>query len=487
MQTRAEGSATGAALAPLCVDLDGTLLRSDSLYECLAAALRRPWLLLRLPLWLLRGKASFKAEISKRVTLNSAALPFHNGVLQLLHNARGNGRKIVLATGADRKIAMQTATHLAIFDEVIASDGVHNLSGEGKAEVLRARFGAYRFSYVGNARSDIAIWRSASSAVIVGMSRRQANRIAAFTSVEAHLPRGSRIRSFIRLLRPYQWCKNLLVFVPIVTANALSDRTAWIRCAGLFVALSLMASVLYVFNDIVDLESDRLHPIKRKRPLASGDFPLSLSFGAVPVGLAAAIAIAVALKVLPEVLLYGIASFVYSIGLKRFPLVDLFLLAAIYSVRLLAGGVVSGHFVSFWLFSFSCFLFFSLATIKRVSELLLLQEQARVNSSRGYRPGDIFTLQAMGISSSFVSCLVLALYVQSPTVTQNYRSPELLWAQVVLILFWQCRLWLSTIRGHIHDDPIVFAGKDWVSWLVAVLILLAMLLANSNLSKLVSP
>jgi 4-hydroxybenzoate polyprenyltransferase len=486
MQTRAEGSATGAATAPLCVDLDGTLLRSDSLFECLAAALRNPLLLLWLPLWLLKGRAFFKAEVARRVTLNTAALPFHSGVLQLLHNARANGRKIVLATGADREIAMRTAAHFAIFDEVIASDGVHNLSGEGKAEALRARFGPYRFSYIGNARSDTAVWRSASSAVIVGMSRRQANRIAAFTSVEAHLPHGSRIRSFIRLLRPYQWCKNLLVFVPIVTANALSDRTAWMRCAGLFVALSFIASVLYVFNDIVDLESDRLHPVKSKRPLASGGFPLSLAFGAVPVGLAAAIAIAAALKVMPEILLYGIASFAYSIGLKRFPLVDLFLLAAIYSVRLFAGGVVSGHIVSLWLFSFSCFLFFSLATIKRVSELLLLQEQSRVNSSRGYRPGDIFTLQAMGISASFVSCLVLALYVQSPIVAQNYVSPEILGAEVVLILFWQCRLWLATIRGHIHDDPIVFAGKDWVSWLVALLILLVMLLANSNISKLVN-
>ena len=469
--------------APLCIDLDGTLLRSDSLFECLAAAIRNPLVLLQLPLWLVRGKAYLKAKLARRVELNVATLPFHTELFKWIQKARKNGRKIVLATGADQHVANGVAAHLEIFDETIASDGTRNLTGKQKAQALCGRFGPRGFSYVGNHRSDFVVWKSALSSVVVGMNPRQASRVASVSDMEAHFPlEQSRIQSFVQLVRPHQWSKNFLVFVPIITANAITDWTGWMRCLGLFFSLSLVASALYIFNDIVDLESDRAHPNKRKRPLASGDFPLSWAFSIAAGGLLLGFVVAGLFKALPEVLLYACASMAYSAGLKRLPLVDLFLLAAIYSIRLFAGGIVSGHYVSTWLFSFSCFLFFSLAVIKRVSELLLLHDRAAVNSSRGYRSSDVLLLEIMGVASSFVSCVVLALYIQSPTVIHNYRSPEALWGVAILMLFWQCRLWLTTMRGNMHDDPIVFAGRDRVSWAVVLLIVLVMGLANTGIA-----
>jgi 4-hydroxybenzoate polyprenyltransferase/phosphoserine phosphatase len=483
LAVQAKTSVSRTSETPLCVDLDGTLLRSDILFEALTRAVRRPSILLKLPLWLLRGRAFLKAQLAKSISLDVRTLPYNHALLQFIQTARSNGRKVVLATGSDHAIATRIAEHLGVFDEVIASDGVHNLTGKGKAKVLHARFGSHGFSYAGNDRADLEVWKLSRSAVVVGPTARFAEQVAELTEVEAHLPDGSsKLGAFIRLLRPYQWSKNLLVFVPIITANALSDWAAWGRCAGLFLAMNLMASVLYVLNDLTDLESDRIHPQKQGRPFAAGDLPLWLGFAILPPGIALAVAVSAMGGSTTLVGVYGASSLAYSWGLKQFPLVDLFMLTGIYGIRLFAGGVLSGYLVSVWLLTFSGFLFFSLATIKRIAEISAWQAQRRVNARRGYLPADLLPLQGMGIAASFVSCLVLALYVQSPTVQQNYLSPDLLWGITALSLFWQCRLWLATSRGFMLDDPIVYAAKDWVSWLVALVTVVLLALAHSDFS-----
>ncbi len=485
-ETIVETCVTQGIDVPLCVDLDGTLLRSDILLECLAESLHCPLVLLRIPFFMARGRAFLKARLAEATPPDVTTLPYDPEVLKVIKTERATGRRIVLITATDRRIADRISAHLGVFDEVIASDGIINLKGKKKSEELVRRFGRRGFSYAGNDESDLAVWKESKSAIVVG-NRSLHLPAAAITQVEEVLPGpGRRISNLLQLFRPYQWSKNLLVFVPLLTANDILSVSNWMRCIGLFFALSVMASALYVLNDITDLRSDRAHPRKRTRGLASGNVSLVTGFALLVPGVALALALAAVNGSLKLVLLYGVLSFLYSTYFKRFPLIDIFLLAGIYAVRIFAGGVVGGHLVSVWLLTFSIFLFFSLAAVKRTAELLALPADNQKRSRRGYFPGDALALEMMGVSSSFMSCLVLAFYVQSLTVQRNYTSPDLLWGIIVLVLFWQCRLWLATLRGKMQDDPIIYAAKDWVSWLVACAVIAIMLLAHSRLFQGVS-
>ena len=476
---------TPAVEVPLCIDLDGTLLRSDILLECMANSLHRPLVLLRMPFYMARGRAFLKARLAEAAPPDVKTLPYDPDVVSLIERERTTGRRIVLITATDRRIAERISAHLGLFDEVIASDGATNLKGKQKSEELVRRFGMRGFSYAGNDDSDLAVWKESNSAIVANPNLER--RAAAVTRVEAVLPGpGKQFRSVLQLLRPYQWSKNLLVFVPLLTADDISSVSNWMRCIGLFFALSVMASALYVLNDITDLGSDRAHPRKRSRGLASGTVGLRTGFALLVPGVGLALTLAAINGSFRLVLLYGALSFLYSTCFKQFPLIDIFLLAGTYAVRIFAGGVVGGHLVSVWLLTFSIFLFFSLAAVKRTAELLALPAENQKSSRRGYFAGDALALQMMGVSSSFMSCLVLAFYVQSLTVQQNYTCPDLLWGIIVLVLFWQCRLWLATLRGRMQDDPIIYAAKDWVSWLVACAVITIMLLAHSHLFRGVS-
>jgi 4-hydroxybenzoate polyprenyltransferase len=479
----AQACAAPGIEGPLCIDLDGTLLRADILHECIAESLHCPSVLLRIPFYMARGRAFLKARLAEAAPPDVTTLPYDPDVLEMIKRERATGRRVVLVTATDRRIADRISAHLGLFDEVIASDGTTNLKGKKKAEELVRHFGTRGFSYAGNDNSDLTVWKESESAIVVGNPGLR-RRAAAVTRVEQVLP-GPRkkLSSLLQLFRPYQWSKNLLVFVPLLTANDISSVSNWMRCVGLFFALSVMASALYVLNDITDLRSDRAHPRKRLRGLASGYVSLRTGFALLIPGVGLALALAAVNGSFTLVLLYGALSFLYSTCFKRFPLIDIFMLAGIYAVRIFAGGVVGGHLVSVWLLTFSIFLFFSLAAVKRTAELVALPADNQKGSRRGYFAGDAPALEMMGVSSSFMSCLVLAFYVQSLTVQQNYTSPDLLWGIIVLVLFWQCRLWLATLRGRMQDDPIIFAAKDWVSWLVACAVVAIMLLAHSHLFR----
>jgi 4-hydroxybenzoate polyprenyltransferase len=283
----------------------------------------------------------------------------------------------------------------------------------------------------------------------------------------------------VRAMRPHQWLKNLLVFVPILTAHALGEVGSWVNAALAFAALSATASAIYIVNDLTDLAADRRHPRKRRRPFASGALdPVSGGIMAAFL-LTLGIGLGHACGVLPVLAVYAACSLSYSFKLKELPLVDIFTLAALYTLRLFAGGEATGHLVSLWLLGFSSFLFLSLAALKRVEELMALaQRSGRQAARRGYLAEDAAILQMFGCCAAFMSSVVLALFVQNEAAAQQYASPALLWATVPLILFWECRLWLSTARGYMHDDPIVYAARDWVSWLVAAAVTIILIAAR---------
>jgi len=459
--------AAEAAPLVLCVDLDGTLVRSDTLVDSLASGARN-WRIWRALLSVFKSRAAFKRKVAELEPVDAASLPYNAALLEYLRAEKGRGRMLVLATAADAKTADAVAAHLGLFDAVVASDGVRNLKGARKADALAERFGERGFAYAGNDRSDLAVWRRSGGAVIVHAGRSLAAKAAKAAPVERHFPHtGSRLRAVLKALRPYQWVKNFLVLVPVATAHALNDASAWISAGWTFAAFCSTASAIYIINDLSDLKADRLHARKRQRPFASGALSVPAGLTMTLILLIAGAFFAARSGAAAWVALYGVSSLSYSLFLKEFPLVDVFVLAGLYTLRVFAGGEATGHLVSLWLLGFSTFFFLSLALVKRVSEMMTMRSAGRV-ARRGYEAADVPVLQAMGVASAFTAIVILALFVQGEAIPMHYASPELLWLIVPLMLFWLCRIWLSTARGYMHDDPIIYAAKDWVSWLVSI-------------------
>ncbi|PPC88449.1 MAG: hypothetical protein CTY31_02195 [Hyphomicrobium sp.] len=470
-------------LKPLCVDLDGTLLKTDALVEGILAIISSPGALVKIPQLLVTTRASLKQRVAELSNLDPALLPYNRDVLDYVDREKRRGRPIVLVTAADQRIAHAISDHLGIFDEVIASDGNRNLKGEEKASELVRRYGRQGYDYVGNDRTDLPAWREADSIIMVDTSTSVASAARAAGNIAAEFCHDSSfVKSALRAMRPHQWVKNVLVFVPLLAAQSLTDASGFLGALMMFVAFCASASAIYLINDLLDLAADRSHPHKKNRPFASGT--LALTSGAVLATalLGLGIALSVATGSVAILLAYATISLAYSVALKCYPLLDVFILALLYTLRIIAGGIASGHLVTLWLLAFSGFTFLSLALVKRTGELMLLQSSAvaGANLRRGYEPADIGSLQMFGVASAFASSVVLALFVNRVAELQQYRSPEILWGLVPLILFWQLRLWLSTQRGHMHDDPIVYAARDWVSWLVAIGACILLLLASQN-------
>jgi 4-hydroxybenzoate polyprenyltransferase/phosphoserine phosphatase len=469
---------------PLCVDLDGTLVRGDTLLEGIAAALCTRHVLSIAAALLAGDRAALKRRVAAAAPVDPTLLPYDANLLEYLREQRAAGRMLVLATGADSAVAHAVAVHLGLFDEVVCSDGKRNLKGKAKAAALVARFGHKGFAYAGNDASDIPVWEAAQSVVVVNASRALRDKAAALAPVEAEFAVGAPSwRAALRAMRPHQWVKNLLVLVPMVTAHTLTHSAEWGAALGIFAAFCATASAVYIVNDLVDLAADRRHPSKRRRPFASGALSLPVGVALAAALFAAGLSLAAVVDAVHLVLIYAAASLAYSLALKEFPLVDVFMLAGLYTLRVLAGGVATGHPVSLWLLAFSGFFFLSLSLIKRTEELMTVAASngERVAARRGYFAGDLPIVQMFGCASAFASAAILALFVGSNAAFANYGSPEFLWGIVPLILFWQCRLWLATIRGHMHEDPIVYAAHDWVSWLVAGAVLLMVTVASSGI------
>jgi 4-hydroxybenzoate polyprenyltransferase len=463
-----EGDRLNAPPVPLCVDLDGTLVRTDMLFETLAAALRRnPLVALALPFWLLRGRAHLKRRLAQRCAIDPSTLPYDESVLEMLRRERAAGRRLVLATATDEGVARGIARHLDLFDAVVASDGDRNLKGNAKARHLAEAYGERGFDYLGNDAADLPVWSRARTAYVASHGPAFPARVAASGADMRHVVtrRGARW-ALLRALRPHQWTKNVLVFVPVLTAHRIHDEAALAAATVAFAAFCLAASATYLLNDLADLEHDRRHPDKRRRALAAGELPLWAAALLAPLLLAAAfmLALPLALPFLAELAGYAAATTAYSLWLKRIVLVDAFTLAGLYAVRILAGAAAIDVPVSHWLLVFSLFMFLSLALAKRHAELSgLARREIAEASGRGYRAGDRDLVGVIGAASGQISVLVFSLYITSPEVGVLYARPWLLWVACPIFLYWIARVWLLAYRDALQEDPLVFALRDPVS------------------------
>ncbi|GIX23391.1 MAG: membrane protein [Caldimonas sp.] len=456
------------ATVPLCVDCDGTLIRTDLLHESVFLLLKHaPWKLVLLPWWLLRGKAFLKERLAQAVQFDWSTLPLNEEVVALARQAREAGRPVVLATASHRLLAEPLARHLGLFDDVLATDGPTNLSGSRKSDQLSERFGPKGFDYVGNDRKDLPVWSAARQAVVVSSDVRLIEAAKSATRVSRVIPSHSPgLRAYLKALRLHQWLKNVLVFVPLVAAHRLTSSEGLVQALLGFLAFGLCASAVYVLNDLVDLEADRRHVRKRNRPFASGLIPVWHGAFMIPALLGASFATAwwLPIEFVGVLAGYFLCTLAYSLALKRQVVVDVLMLAGLYTLRVVAGGAATGIVPSFWLLAFSMFIFLSLALVKRYSELLVtLQQDQDRPSGRGYTVTDLPVLMSVGTSAGMVAVLVFALYINNPDIPAVYDNPLWLWLVPPLLLYWVSRLWMKTHRGEVDDDPLVFALRDWQS------------------------
>lgn len=469
MSNLADGKESNVAL---CVDLDGTLLRSDILYESLLALLsRNPLYVFLLPFWFLRGKAALKHEIALRTELDVATLPYDARLVEALRETTVRPR--VLCTASSAKFADAIAKHLGVFELVIASDAQRNLSGLNKARALSERFGEKAFDYAGNDAVDLHVWRQSRHAWVVNGSSSLARRAADICEVATHLPSSSgTMRSWVKAVRIHQWLKNLLVFVPMLASHRFWDASTITAAALAFIAFGLCASGVYVLNDLLDLPSDRRHPRKCLRPFASGEIKLIHGLAAAPLLTLAGFGLALAVTPMFALALLGyyVMTLAYSLRLKRVVMVDVVLLAALYTVRIIGGALAIHAELSFWLLAFSMFIFLSLAILKRYTELAAVLAAGQDKASgRGYGVDDLSMIQSLGAASGYIGVLVFALYINSPESLQLYQRPQVLWLLCPLLLYWISRAWIIAHRGGMHDDPVVFAVTDRASQAVILL------------------
>jgi 4-hydroxybenzoate polyprenyltransferase/phosphoserine phosphatase len=484
----------GPVLRPgvaLCVDLDGTLVKSDTLLDTvLVVARQRPLELLHVPGWIAQGRAAFKRRLTALVALDVEYLPYNRPLLEYLRQQCGEGRAIYLATAADRELAERVAAYLGIFAGVLASDGATsgvNLAGGNKLAAMRAKFGE-NFCYIGNARQDVELLAACQSPMVAnpdralraGMKRR--GTVAAM-DFEDRVPA---LRSWLKAIRLHQWAKNTLIFVPLLLAHQWHLRTFGGAITAFF-SFGMCASATYIVNDLLDLEADRRHPSKRRRPFAAGDLSAISGVGMVCLLMAGAVLLALALPHIFNALpgdsvlaqpyqflewlgFYTAVTLSYSLYLKRKLLLDVFVLSGLYTVRIMAGSAATGIPMSPWLAGFGVFFFLSLAFVKRFSELEGLRERGvSVSNGRGYFVSDLEQLRALGTGAAYAAVVVLTIYINNSETNVLYAHPVRLWLVVPVLLLWLSQMWMLASRGEMHDDPVVFAITDKRSLLLGVL------------------
>jgi len=468
---------------PLVVDLDGTLVKTDLMVESFFVLIKQnPFFIFLLPFWLLKGRAFFKQQITRRVTLEVSVLPYHRGLLEHLKGQHAKGRPLVLATANDERIARQVADHLQLFDRVLASNGTLNLSHRHKRERLVKVFGEKGFDYAGNARQDLEVWSSARKAIIVNSPQSVSLKAAQVAEIEQSFnDRKGWLRPYIQALRLQQWIKNLLIFIPLVLAHRYNEPDLLGRAFLAFLAFGLCASSVYLINDLVDLPEDRRHPRKRQRPFAAGELSLLWGLASVPLllGLSLIMSLFLSLPFLGMLLLYYFLNLGYSFTIKRVVLLDVIVLAGLYTMRIMAGSASVNIWPSSWLLAFSTFLFFSLALVKRYAELVIMREVSGGKAQvRGYRVIDMELLASLGGGSGYVAVLVLAIYISSGAAEILYNRETVLWLLCPLLLYWISYVWLIAHRGGMHDDPLVFTVRDFVSRIVILLAAVIVLFAR---------
>ncbi|MBW3098230.1 UbiA family prenyltransferase [Pseudohoeflea coraliihabitans] len=478
MDTRAE-----TRQIPLCIDLDGTLIAADSLWESLAVLLlHKPWLIFPAFLWGLRGKHVLKREVARRCGRQAADWPYRDEVLALIDAARDESREVWLVTGAAQQVATDIASHLGLFDRVLHSCDKTNLTSGNKRQALIKLCGEGGFDYVGNSRDDIKVFDAARRALIVAPDRAARSWGLTNGGTFIETTRVSRLAP-LKAIRVHQWLKNVLIGVPLVLNHEYASLPLLIAVACAFFSFSFFASAVYVLNDIIDLGNDRRHARKKFRPIACGavSIPSALTIAAALLVGSLALASLLPPAYWAVLALYGLVTTAYTFVLKRKLLVDVFTLAGLYTVRILAGIAATATAASFWLLAFSIFFFLSLALVKRFVELDETEIDAcKKLNGRSYLGSDKDMVAQGGIASAFSAAMVLALYVNSDQVVEMYGAPWVLWPLCPLILYMLMRIWVLASRSQMHDDPVIFILRDWRSQVVtlsgAILVLVAAVL-----------
>jgi 4-hydroxybenzoate polyprenyltransferase/phosphoserine phosphatase len=456
----------------LVVDLDGTLIASDLLLELWLAGIKRdPWNLIRAPLWLLRGRCHLKQKLAEQVQLDWMRLPYRKPVVDLIVQEKSKSAPVILASASPQSAVQKIAEHLGLFDHYMGSS-TENLKGKAKLAQINQLLQGRPFRYMGDSWADLDVWSGSAGAVAVNPSPGLYAKLQSVAQKSGMPVQVVKDQSFswkliVKALRCHQWAKNGLIFLPMLMAHSLSDVERWKEALIAFVSFSAASSTVYLLNDLLDLESDRKHPTKKNRPFASGALPLSTGIASVPVLLLVSL---VSATFLPQT--YGLMigtylalNLLYSLYLKKELAIDVILLAGLYTLRILAGGVATNIPVSQWLLGFSTFFFFGLAMAKRYIELLRQADRDMPLHGRGYHPNDASSVFALGVAGSCLSVLILVLYLNSDTASRLYHRPEDLWLVAPCMLYWVCRVWILAHRKQIHDDPVVFALKDRATWL----------------------
>lgn len=449
---------------PLFVDVDGTYLKTDLLFESFIVAIRNnPLVIIYCFFWLTKGIGFLKYKLSMRADLDISIMPKNPEFLAFLNKEKNKARKIILATAGAEKYAALLVSESKLFDSYLCSDKNTNLKSRAKlSKILKL---SDDFAYAGNDKVDFVLFSQAKEKYLVNATQNvsRAGEKFEFDGVFDSQPSTGNGKTWLKQLRLHQWLKNLLIFVPLMVSGLFTQITNITEVSLGFIAFSFLASATYIVNDLFDLSSDRQHPRKKYRPLAAA----KLSILAGLVGAAAllffafGLALLLGLKFIVILLIYLGLTLFYSFVLKKYVAMDTVALAMLYTLRILAGTAILSISVSFWLFAFSIFIFLSLALVKRCAELKSLEKEGKlITNGRDYRVEDYSILVSFGISSAMLSLLMFSFYINNNALTNQYQEPDLLWVVVLGLCYWLMRMWIKTHRGEMHDDPIVYSLKD---------------------------
>ena len=456
----------------LIVDLDNSLIKNDLFVELLCTSIfKNPIIFFKTIFYLCKSKALAKIFLSENVSLDIKTIPYNQTVIQLINNYKEKKYKIILSTGASKVHAEKIVRHLKIFDDYISTDEKINNVGNTKLQLIKDRYDS-NFIYIGDSLNDLSVWKECGNAIIVGKNRiiekkLRANDVNIIQVIHEKNNSGFNILNQFRI---HQWSKNLLLFVPSISSHKIFQPTHDFTTSLLgFFSFSLAASSIYILNDIIDLNNDRSHPKKAARPLASGSISIvtGLILFLICLFSSLIISISVGQRFFTIIAVYFSLNFFYSKYIKKLLIIDVVLLTLFYTIRIIAGHLMDHISFSSWLLSFSIFFFFSLALLKRYSDLLFLdKKKLNLKTGRGYKSDDASIIQTLGVSSGLISALVLILYTGSEQVQILYQNPIILVGLSPGIIIWISRIWLHAGRGKVDIDPVLYALKDRYSYYI---------------------
>lgn len=459
----------------LCVDLDHTLIRSDLLVESFICALRTQTRLAIKALWVLffRGRLAFKQALANVLTDQQLKqIPRNLLVWEYCQQRKKDGTLLILCTGTPQSLAQRYANQWDIFDKVYGSTDKINNVGLLKKESMVEHFGERGFEYIGDSNKDIPTWDISEKAHYVRRSRSISKKIHRYKHKGESFPYYQKKlwHGMVRAIRPHQWLKNLILFIPLITSHQIDQTDLFLRLVFGFFCFSFAASAVYLLNDLLDVDNDRLHPTKCHRPIASGEFSIVFSFFFMLALASLAFILAYPLDRFfgHIILFYFSLNVAYSLYLKQKAVIDVFCLAVMFTLRIFAGSVLASIVLTNWLLTFSMLIFLSLAILKRYSEVIKQPDEKNLVPGRGYTRADMPLLLCQGVGLSLAAVLVFVLYINHITAIRVYQHPNLLWVSAILILYWSMRAWLLATRKQIQDDPIAFAAKDGASWIIAL-------------------